>query len=169
MVRITENPVRIAFALGESAANAFTTAPIRLPVVAIGSKVQAIELMAIQSSLQPPDPEAAQTNRIQAQVTRDLETTIINYDDPSLIYRRVITFESVTGAAGEVTYLHEENLYAPMHDGDGNGELLVEQIIHLAIQGIGNAGSKTFSGYLLVHLVEVDAAEVAAQALLNDT
>jgi len=172
--RITENPFRIRYNVVEGGANTFTEVAINLPVAAgVGpgaNKVQAIELMGIKNALNFADPEAGQNNSVAAQLTRDSKSSLLQFDDDDLIWARVTRTRDVeVTAVGEIVIHGEEILpFEDLTDGDGNGEVIMERTINMSVQGSGNAAAKRNHGYLLAHLVELDADEVAVQIFVDD-
>lgn len=177
VTRITEKPIRIGLPLiTESSANTFTTQPVTLPgvpsiaVTRGETKGIGVEVMDIFSSMAPIDPEAGQTNQLLASIIKGAAPTAgLGAANQRVIWARRHTFESVTGAAGEVLLQWEQTQHQDMTDHDGNGELVMDNEIHMTIEGVGNAGAKTWDGYMLVHLVEFDPNEIVFELLEMQT
>lgn len=166
--RLTENPILIRFTVTESAANTYTQVDIPLPLAQVGhGKVQAFELMKIHSRLGDPSPEAGQDNSQTGQIVRRSETAPITHEDDSLVYLRTASVHGETGAAGEMSVTLQQDKTDDLTDGDGNGIILAERTIHAGTRGSGNGAAGYFQGWLMGHIVELDAAEVAAQAFID--
>lgn len=177
VTRVTEKPIRIGLpALSNSAANTFTTQPVTLPgvpsiaVTRGETKGIGVEVMDITSNLTAIDPEAGQTNQLICQLVKGAApTATLAANDQRAIYTRRHAWESVTGAAGEIFILWKQVETRDMTDHDGNGELVMDNEIHMSIEGVGNATVKTWDGFMLVHLVEFDAEEVVFELLEMQT
>lgn len=167
--RITENPFRIRYNVQESAANTYTQTELNLPVTVVGDAVQAIELMAVVESTQLPDIESGQNNNTVVQIVRDSQSDNLTFDNDQLIYQRtrraVVT--TVT-AVGEIFDNGDDNATLDMTDHDGNGQIIMERTMFVGINSTGNANVKRSTGYMLAHLVELSAKEVAIQMFLDD-
>lgn len=167
--RITTNPFRIRYTVTESAANTYTAISIELPVAALArGKVQALEMMGWVNDVEPPDNESAQENSVVHGITRDLDTAERTLANDNEIYKRSRHNESIQAAAGETQSLAEDVEWNDVTDHDGNGEVVMERTIHAYVVGTGNAAAKGTSGYLLAHLVELDAEEVVVQAFVEN-
>lgn len=171
--RITEKPIRHRFLLTESAANTYTEVDFVLPVVVIGAnKVQGVEIMQLKESLQYPDLEPGQDNRVRVQLVRDAQTTIIAETDTdnllALEYR--LTSEDATAIEGftlqeSPRYWKEEFV---TDEKQGDGLILAERRIHLGILGTGNANAKLCPGSLYYHIIELTANDLIIQLALDD-
>lgn len=176
--RISEKPIRVGFQAVESGANTFQTDPIQLPTVPIlqlraGGDVKAIgvELMAIESEFGSPDPEAGQNNSVVWSITKGAAPTVPgtkNANNTILRKRRIARGVTVT-SVGEIFQLYDEDAHDDMTDHDGNGELIADNEIHVAILGTGNAGAKAVTGYLLFHLYEFDSMEAMLELIETAT
>ncbi len=61
--------------------------------------------------------------------------------------------------SGATTTFGRTGLIEDLTDGDGNGELVADDEIHISILGSGNANAKRVRGYFLYHLIELDPTE----------
>ena len=171
--RLSEKPIRIGFDITESAPNVFTTSPIELPavpsisVIRGDAKALGVEIMDIMTEMADPDPEAGQNNTLTFQILKGPAPTValLASDQRSIYRRRKRTRVVEVTAVGEVTVFTEEPIFADLTDHDGNGEIVLDDQIHALIQGGGNAGVKQCTGYLLVHLIEVDATEAVFEMI----
>ncbi len=167
-VRITEKPLRIGFAVTESAANTFTTAAINLPTtpsIAVSrsgsAKAIGVEIMKVFSECRPPDLEAAQDNTVTVQIVKGpAPTAMVGVRDNRTIWQRIreSRVTEIT-AVGEIHETGERSKFDNLTDHDGNGEIVADNEIHASILGVGNAGAKSCGGYMLYHLVELDQTE----------
>lgn len=172
-VRLTEKPIRIGFSVTESAANTFTTATVPLPAIpslAITRgdvKGLGVEIMKIVNQVGTPDLESGQNNQILCSLRKGATPGAIGaIQDNTQIYRRQLLFQSEqTTAVGDDSQAPDLIVHEDLTDGDGNGELVLDNEIHASIQGIGNANAKAWSGYMLCHLVEFTPNEVVLELL----
>ncbi len=171
--RLTEKPIRVGFAVTESAANTFTTVTIALPsipsvAVTRGDvKTLGIEVMDITTELDIPDEESGQNNLTIFEIVKgSVPTAMREIDNQQTIYRRKLANRETAAAAGEIFNPSDENTrQRDMTDHDGNGELVADDEIHASIQGGGNAGVKSCRGFLLYHLVEMSASEAVFEMI----
>lgn len=168
--RITEKPFRIRFVITESAANTYTETELNLPVAPIltRGKIQALEWMKMITDLDQPDLESGQENTAQFILSKDTRTAISGLQTDDILFRRQVLNQDLLTTSGRGSAVHEHLRIDDMTDGDGNGELIVERSIFAAVQGAGNAATITASGYLLVHLVELDAEDAVIAQVLDD-
>lgn len=174
VTRLTEKPLRFGFNITETSVNVYTTSPINLPsvpsiaVVRGDAKAIGIEIMKIRSDVPEPDPEAGQNNNVTIQLVKGAApSTLLTTNNQLVIWnrRRRTRVVEVT-AVGEINTGPEEDiLFDDLTDGDGNGEIIADNEIHIVIQGSGNAAAKAASGYGLYHLVEIDATEALFELL----
>ncbi len=172
VTRVTEHPMRIGFNLLESAANTFTTAALAIPGVPSISitrgATQAIglEVMKVVTTLNAPDVEDDQGNTVTGEIIKGAApTTTLGVNNNLTIFNRQIETENEFTTSGSAQHFQESTVSRDMTDGDGNGELVLDNEIHIAVLGSGNAAAKRFSGYLLAHLVEFDAAEAVFEII----
>ncbi len=166
-VRLTEHPLRLGFTVVETAANTFTTTPINLPSVpsiAVSrgeAKAIGVEIMKVRSNLDLPDMEAGQSNSSQAQLSKGpVPTALQAFNDNRSIWHRINTDRGIeVTAVGELYESLETSQFDDLTDGDGNGELIADNEIHISVQGAGNANVKRVRGYLLYHVVELERDE----------
>jgi len=168
--RLTENPFRVRFIVTETGANTYTEIDITLPVAVVaGGKAQAIELMKVVSELEHPSIEPGQENDAIVQIVADSQAAAQNYGNNDLIWRRkwLEQHEDATGIEQRATSQNTTD-YDDLTDGDGRGEIIFERTIHIGVVGTGNAEAMTAQGYMLVHLVQLEAEEVVVQAFIDD-
>ncbi len=167
--RITENPFRVRATIVESAANTFTQVSVTLPVAAVGGgKVQAIEVMKSSYNCSAPDLELSQSNAVTTVWHRDSDTVVRAQDSDNYIDGWRKSIQNVFTTSGSSTMETENPVIHDLTDGDGNGQVLMERTIFLAIQGSGNASAKTVESYLLCHLIDLTAEEVVIHAFTDD-
>jgi len=173
--RITEKPFRVGFNVVETAANTFTDQDIELPVAVITqgqgqATIQAIEVMKIIYEINEPSPEAGQNNNVLFSLTRDAVTTIPALDSDNTIDRVFLrsNIVEVTAVGEIVSNRGESQVPRDLTDGDGNGQIVLERRIHANILGSGNSAAKRGQGYMLCHLIELDAAEAIVQSFLDN-
>lgn len=172
--RITEKPIRIGFGLTESAANVFTTSPINVPAVPALGMVRGksvgigLEVMKVRSSIDLPTPEDDQENTRRGQLIKGAApTALIGINDQRNIFDRIVTNDSNFTTSGNGQMLQENAITDDLTDGDGNGEPVFDNEIHVSVQGTGNIDVFTFAGYILVHLTEFSAEEAMFELLEN--
>lgn len=166
-IRLTEKPIRIGFTVIESAANTVTVVQINLPTIpsialARGKlKALAVEVMKVATSMQPPDTEAGQGNNFAYELIKGAApTSQLGMDNQRVIHSRIIENKGVeVTAVGEIFDTRERNIIDDLTDGDGNGEIVADNEIHVLVEGTGNANVKRVRGYMLVHLIEIDTEE----------
>jgi len=171
--RLTESPLRVGFTVTESAANTFTTSTIALPSVPSVAvtrgdvKTLGIEIMDITSELDQPEEEAGQNNLVQFEIVKgSAPTAMLQADDQRTIYRRKrANRDTEVTAVGQIFQLSEDTVPRDMTDHDGNGEIVADNEIHASIVGTGNVGVKKCIGYILYHLVELDANEAVFEMI----
>lgn len=173
-VRVTEHPIRIGFSLTESSANTFTTNPIPVPGVASISltrgrtKALGLEVMKIRSTIDLPSNEDDQENTRRGQIVKgQTPTALVGINNQRTILDRIVTNINNFTTSGGASDLQENAIFDDLTDGDGNGELVLDNEIHASTQGTGNADAGTWAGYLLCHLVEFDAEEAVFEILEN--
>lgn len=166
--RLTEKPFRIGFTVTESGANVYTEAEIQLPTVALGRKVQGVELMKITSDMDQPENEAGQSNVTQAQINRDSRSALAGPQNLDNLYNRKAQIDNTQSAAGESAHGMEVSKFDDLTDGDGNGLVIAESSIYACVKGTGNATVRAFAGQIWCHLVELDAADVIIEQLVSD-
>lgn len=172
--RLTEKPLRIGFDLAETAANTFTTSPINLPTVPViqvrgsGRKAIGVEIMKVKDSTQPPDAESGQDNTFTAALVKGpAPTAVPGPEAQRAIWRRVRRADHTTvTAVGEITQHDQgDDVVWDLTDGDGNGEIVADNEIHIAVLGGGNAAAKRTRGYILYHLYELDQDEAVSEMI----
>lgn len=172
--RITEKPIRIGFELTESAANTFTTTAINLPTVggisiarSGATKSIAIEVMKIASELTEPSIEAGQNNTVSVQLVKGAAPTVqLRKNNQLSIWRRVREFKDQTvTSVGEIFSGSSPDRMDDLTDGDGNGEIVADNEIHVSILGVGNSSAMNVRGYLLCHLIELDQSEAVIELI----
>jgi len=164
-VRITERPVKMRWSVTESAANTFTEVEINLPVAIIGAdKIQALELMAIVSNVEPPDSEDGQRNTVSCQLTRDSQSASLALTNDQVIWDRTINGDNSAINGSHIFELDKRDVIVNEED----GEIILERSIFMNVKGSGNAQTITSQGWLWVHIVELDGAEVATQLFVDD-
>lgn len=171
--RLSEKPLRIDIGVVESAANSRTIQNIVLPAVpsiAITRgdvKGIGIEIMKISLELSQVDPEAGQNNNVTYELVKGAEpAALLGAGNLRVILRRRSTLRGVTvTSVGELLASNLEPVIYDMTDGDGNGELVLDNEIHAQIQGSGNASAKVAAGYALYHLYEFDGTEALFEIL----
>ncbi len=169
VTRITEHPIRIPFRVVESSANTFTTATIELPSVPSISitrgeaKAIGVEIMKVMSNMVAPESEDGQSNNVVTQILKGATPTAQLVSNNNLVVweRRV----EIDNSAINGSFIFERNKYDDLTDGDGSGELVLDNEIHAVIEGAGNAAAKSMQGYMLVHLVEFDRNEAVFEML----
>lgn len=164
--RLTEKPIRIGFTVQEATANTFAAAEINMPSVGtvnlLRGQASAIgfELMKVRSNLNSADQEPGQQNRVQYGISKGAPTTAQQVPNNQLMVwgrdRRTLS-EDATGIEHKID--HEDDFWDDMTDGDGNGEIISDSSLTAWAVGTGNAAVKQSRGYLLGHLVELDANE----------
>jgi len=167
--RLTEKPFRVRFEATEDTVNVYKQNEINLPFVGItGGRAgaQAIELMKVKWRLGLPTNENAQLNRLDAALHKDSDDSIRAWNNENGI--DIASWENHNIGTGGSVQIGNTVFEHDMTDGDGNGEIIVERSIFIAIEGTGNASVKGVQGYMLCHLVEIDADELAAQLLADD-
>lgn len=166
-VRLTEKPLRIGFNIVESAANTFTTQPLVLPTTPSiqisrggGDTALGVEVMKVIVETERPDKEPGQNNTMEYEIVKGAAPgAMLEKENQRTIFRRLYReqTEDATGIEqGLSLELHDEG---DLTDGDGNGELVADNEIHLSALGAGNAGAKRMRGYLLYHVVEISTTE----------
>jgi len=173
VVRLTDRPIRLGFRLVETGANTFTTGTLNVPStpsVAVSrgqTKLIGIEVMKVVSEMPPPNVEAGQSNSVKMGISKGPAPTVgVNIDDQRTIWSRVRRVVGVTvTSVGEIFIADEDIRYDDLTDGDGAGEIVSDNEIHMTIQGSGNASAITGNGYLLYHLVELDANEAVFEMI----
>ncbi len=172
--RLTEKPIRIGFSLTESSANTFTTGTI--PIVGVpalgivrGQTVGiGLEIMKVRSSTDIPTVEDDQENTRRGQIVKGAApAALIGINDQRNIFDRIVTNDNSFTTSGSASGLQENAIFDDLTDGDGNGELVFDNEIHVSVQGTGNDDAGTFAGYLLAHLVEFTANEAVFEVLEN--
>jgi len=167
-VRVTEKPFKISVSVTESAANTYTQVELALPSLATPSIVQGIEVMKIISRLLPPSIEPGQDNNTRMQLVKDTRTALANFADTEVIWERSLQLVSEDAAAIENNYIVENVKFDDLTDGDGNGIILAENSIFLAIFGTGNAAASNGQVQIIAHLVHMSAEEVILESVIND-
>lgn len=167
--RVTEKPIRIPFTLIETGANTFTTTPIQIPSVPSITlsrgdvKAIGVEVMKVYTNMAMPDSEDGQSNSFSMQIHKGAAVTaFLNSDNNLIVHERRIRIDN---SAINGSFLAEASKFDDLTDGDGNGELVLDDQIHLNVLGVGNAAAKSTLGWLLVHLVEFDAKEAVFEIL----
>jgi len=174
--RLSEKPFRIGFNLAGSAANTFTTQPISLPGVPSISirrgdaKAMGVEVMAVISNQQTPDLEAGQDNAVNAALVKGAAPVSggaeNEIENSRCIWVRDIQYDGVTvTSVGEIFMSVEAVRFDDLTDHDGNGEIVMDNEIYIAVSGTGNASAKRTRGYMLCHLVELDANEAVFEMI----
>lgn len=169
--RLTDRPFPIRATVVESTVNVYTEVAITLPIAPVlgAGKLQAVELMAIVSDLQSPDPEAGQNNSIGCHLAADPDTALSNINIQGTFWKRFQRTRDVTvTSVGEIFLDKDEIQYDDLTDYDGGGVVVAEQTIHLGIQGAGNAAAKRVRIKVLAHLVELDADDAITLLLEAD-
>ncbi len=176
VVRLTEKPIRIAINLAESAANTFTTAAINLPSVGAVNLRRGeltsigVEVMKVKTTLLKADQEPGQQNRVQYEIVKGAApAAALGPNNQRTIWgrdRRTLS-EDATGI--EMKSDAPDDFWDDLTDGDGNGEIVADNEIHVLVVGTGNAATKLIRGYLLVHLVEIDADEAIFELIEQST
>jgi len=170
--RLTEKPFPIRSGVSETGANTFTQVTIHLPIAPVlgKGKLQAVELMTVWSEMDQPDPEADQNNRVTLQLTKDSQTVATLLNNSQTLWKRRLDMRQVGARTAEATaFLAKESVRIDdVTDRDGNGIIIAESAIHLAIIGVGNAAAKSgvIVGY--AHLVELDSDDAITLLLEAD-
>jgi len=173
VTRVTEKPIRIGWVLNESAANTFTTQTLAIPGVpsiAItrgATKSIGLEVMSVVTELEPANLEAGQNNSSTAELSKGAAPTALRGVNNNLTIhrrRRDVNSTEVT-AVGEMSLDAERVRFDDMSDHDGNGELVLDNELHVSVLGAGNASTMIYSGYILAHLVEFDASEAVFEII----
>lgn len=174
--RISEKPIRVGFAVVESAANTFTTVAVNLPIVNItvqtrgGVSAQAVEIMKVRSEIQSPDLEDDQQNLIQGEISKGAApTAFAAVGGQSSIFKRQVRAFDIFTTSGAAGYIQEETITDDLTDGDGNGEIVADPEIHVSVQGTGNPSAKAFRGYMLLHIVELGPDEAILELVEQNT
>lgn len=173
VTRITEKPIRIGLGdLAESSANTFTTAPVSVAAVPSISLTRGqqkgigLEVMKVVSELDPPDIEDDQNNDMVAELVKGAApTALLGITNQRVIWRRKSENRNNFTTSGHANAYVEVTKSDDMTDGDGNGELVFDNEIHLSIKGLGNAGVNAVTGYVLAHLIEFTAEEAIFEVL----
>ncbi len=177
-IRLTEKPLRLGFQLIESATNTFTTAPLNLPTIpqlslTIGKGGRkagiGIEIMKIRSEMASPSNENGQNNTRQVALLKGPAPVAADprrANSNRVIWTRQnrITNQELTGI-GEIFNLQEDHVFDDLTDGDGNGEIVADNEIHIVVIGVGNSSVTDAAGYLLYHLVELSTDEAIAEMI----
>lgn len=173
--RLTEHPIRIGFSFSESGSNTFTNQVLPtpgVPSIALKSRGDAtgigLEIMKIRSSVQMPSVESAQNNKSQYQIVKGAApTAMLTINNKLSIYRRDVENEGVSvTAVGEIIQgPYEQAVTEDLTDGDGSGELVLDDEIHVSVQGVGNGIALDVRGYVLAHLVEFETNELIFEFL----
>jgi len=176
VVRLTEKPIRIAFNLDESAANTFTTVAINMPSVGNvnlrrgQTTTIGFEVMKVKSTLLGADQEPGQQNRVQYELVKGAAPTApLGGNNQRTIWERDRRYLSEDATGIEHTNNAENSFWDDLTDGDGNGEVVADNEIHALILGTGNAATKQMRGYLLGHLIELDAQEAVFEMIEQNT
>ncbi len=172
-VRITEKPLRIPFTVTETGANTFTTTTINVPgvpsiAVTRGGDAKGIglEVMKVVSDHDKPDPEPGVANELRMGLSKGAApTAALTVQDKKSILVRVTSWEHEDATGVEAANQSEDVMHFDLTDGDGNGELVFDDEIHVWVAGVGNAAAKRTEGYLLVHLVEYTGNEAIFELL----
>ncbi len=171
--RLTALPLRIGFTVVETSASARTIQAINLPsvpsiAIARGEvKAIGIEIMKVFAEVSQVDPEAGQNNNVTAQLVKGASPgSLLEPNDQRSILRIRNTIRDVTvTSVGEIFIQTMQGRFYDLTDGDGRGELVLDNEIFAQVAGSGNANTKTFAGYLLYHLVDVDGPEATFELL----
>ncbi len=174
--RLTEKPIRAGWTITEGTVNVFTTQTLALPgafSIQIGrkrgSKVAiGAEIMKFVTELDLPSVEAGQLNSIVMECIKGAAPTALvgMFDQRNIARRNVDNAEVEVTAVGEMFNPAREKItYQDLTDGDGNGELVLDDQVHISIKGAGNANTRSGSGYILFHLYEFDLDEAIFEVL----
>ncbi len=142
--RLSSNPVRL-FRSGvtETAANTFTPVVIDLPISVIGvNTIHAVEMQWLDWYLTNPANEDDQSNSVQAQITKDPETAIIERQEENSLWQREQNANNNFTTSGAAVYHGDSYRRYDTADYRGRGTLLADTRIHHAIAGIGNPGTE---------------------------
>ncbi len=168
VLRITEKPIRVGFQLTETGANTFSTTPLNLPTVPsivlirgrAGAKAIGTEVMKVIVDVTSPDQENDQTNLTAFELVKgQAPTALLQSENQRVIVRHQVKNDNSFTTSGKTSDFIREPTFLDLTDGDGNGEIVADNEIHVVVQGTGNAGAKGVRGYVLLHLVEIDATE----------
>lgn len=171
--RLTEKPIRIPFNLTQGAANTFATGAVNVPSVpsiairrgettGIG-----LEVMSTHVDQPVPDNESGQSNQIISTLRKGATPgSVGSYNDSQVIDRwHMVSNNLATTAASETVQVVDTIVDHDLSDGDGNGELVFDDELHISMLGVGNANAKSIEGYMLCHLVEFDQNEAIFELL----
>jgi len=174
VVRMTDTPQRLLLgSITETGANTFTqSAPIRTPVVALqsGGKVIAMEAVKVVGTAGLPSVEAGQANQVNIQLTTESKSARAQAGvDSDVVMDRETGGVSVIGAAAATggASITQADFEKELGEG-GTGELITSGDLFIAIVGTGNAGARSWDGYLLYYPVEIDSQDFVIKAILTD-
>ncbi len=173
VTRLHTNPIVIfRSSVTETAANTFTQVAIELPVAILGAgnaKFQAVEFMHADVHMTNPSIEAGQSNNVQSQITRGLETALLNRANEGLILERDKSINSTeVTAVGEMVVRDDGWRRKEIAARDGKGMLIAERTIHHGIKGVGNASAEKTTWIMYGYLVSLTPDEIVAFFLEAD-
>lgn len=172
--RMDKHPQFLNIRATESAPNTYTSRSVRTPVVRgfgiSGEKAIVMEILKIFMNCAMSDIVNDTVTAVNIQLTKHVQTAILNVDDPEIIAMRTKTtycYDTGTTDATIVTSDPGEWLEWDLSDGQGNGWLFAYEEIHLGVHSLLNANVKEGGAKILYRMVEVTASELLG--LLGET
>jgi len=115
-----------------------------------------------------PAIEDDQNNNVQSQLTKGLESALLQRADEGLIKERDQSVNNLFTTSGAAVVRNDGWRRKDFTSGDGKGMLIAERTIHHGMKGTGNANAEATTWIMYGYLVSITPSEIVAFFLEAD-